>query len=84
MDTRYTLKLSLKSLTLASAGGLGQPEPLIVVTIISGVPIAVGSTEIPIIVVPGAAAQHTLSAYDPLPLLPLFYRSLPLGITDTG
>jgi hypothetical protein len=77
MDTRCTLKASLKTLTLTSAGGLGQPEPLIVVTIISGIPIAVGSTQVPIIVVPGAAAHHTLSAYDQFP-------PLPLGITDTG
>jgi len=36
----------------------GDPESVVVVPVVGGVPVAVGGAEVPWIVVPGTAAEH--------------------------
>ena len=48
-------------------GGLDETKAIIVVAIIGGVPVAVGRTHVVRIIVPGAAAQNTLTLR-PVPL----------------
>ncbi len=65
MDTHATLAPSVNSTTpglhLSIMGGLDETKAIIVVTITGRIPIAVGRTHVVRIIVPGAAAQNTLT-----------------------
>ena len=76
MDTRVSHLLNPWMQTVpdnahktAHAGRLGETKTNVVVPVVRVVPVAVRRTGVPRFVVPGTAADHTLAAFRPAPLV---------------